>query len=195
MKIFASFRDLITFLEGDHQPACYLYPVIEEYREELINKAQDPNNDLSLFANDLLQIIDVRLNNHYNYLQLRVLYYLTPAGREHARKTIYKDFLDKGKDGYHDEIKIDINYIKSEGNIKLLFEKKNGPLEERYQNSKTIFQSYLNKPETEDIPENLSEDEDDIAYEKIEDDILDLDEETNELHLKQVLNENYGGKE
>lgn len=179
LKIFASFRDLITFLEGDHQPACYLYPVIEEYREELFNEARDPNNDLSLLVNDLLQKIDVRLNNHYNYLQLRVLYYLTPAGREHARKTIYKDFLDEGKDGYHDEIKIDINYIKSEGKIKLLFEK-NGPLDERYQNSKRIFQSFSDKSETEDIPENLNEDEDDIAYEKIEDDILDLDEETNE---------------
>ena len=125
---------------------------------------------------NLSKRIDVRLNNHYNYLQLRVLYYLTPPGREHARKTIFKYFLDEGKDWYHDEIKIDINYMQSEVKIKILFEK-NGPVKERYQNSMTIYQSYSEKLEIEDITENLSEDEDDISYKKIEDDTLDLDEE------------------
>ena len=125
---------------------------------------------------NLSKRIDVRLNNHYNYLQLRVLFYLTSAGREHARKTIFKYYLDEGKDWYHDEIKIDINYMQSKGKIKILFEK-NGPVKERYQNSMTIYQSYSEKLEIEDITENLSEDEDDISYKKIEDDTLDLDEE------------------
>ena len=66
--------------------------------------------------------------------------------------------------------------MQSEGKINLLFEK-NGPVKERYQNSMTIFQSYSEKLEIEDITENLSEDEDDISYKKIEDDTLDLDEE------------------
>lgn len=55
--------------------------------------------------------------------------------------------------------------MQSEGKIKILFEK-NGPVKERYQNSMTIFQSYSEKLEIEDITENLSEDEDDISYKK-----------------------------
>ena len=67
--------------------------------------------------------------------------------------------------------------------IKSLFEKIE-PLEKRYQNSMKIFQSYFTRVGIEDTLEVLNEDENDITYEKIESDLLYLDENTDESIIK-----------
>ena len=67
--------------------------------------------------------------------------------------------------------------------IKSLFEKIE-PLEKRYQNSMKIFQSYFTRVGIEDTLEVLNEVENDITYEKIESDLLYLDENTDESIIK-----------
>lgn len=74
--------------------------------EKLEDEAKNSDKEFSNILIDLMNKIDARINNNYDYFQLRVLYYLTPAGRERARRTIFKPFLEEGKDGYYNEIKI-----------------------------------------------------------------------------------------
>lgn len=100
------------------------------------------------------------------------MYYLTPVGREHARNTIYKTFLEDGQDGYHKEIII--NYPKSDELIKSLI-KKNESLDKRFEKSSEIFQFYSKKFTIRNISLNSIEDEDNITFEKIESSVLESD--------------------
>lgn len=102
------------------------------------------------------------------------MYYLTPVGREHARNTIYKTFLEDGQDGYHNEIKININYPKSDELIKSLI-KKNESLDKRFEKSSEIFQFYSKKFTIRNISLNSIEDENNITFEKIESSVLESD--------------------
>ena len=61
LKIFASLRDLLSFLESDHMLACYLYSVIEEFRTKLEDEAIKADDDVSILLKDLIKRIDDRL--------------------------------------------------------------------------------------------------------------------------------------
>lgn len=104
IKILTPISDLITYLEGDHTPACFTYPSVVECKKrlaEIIEQNDDEN--LSKAASYIYEQINARLNSHYSFLKLKVLYYLTPEGREDARKTVYSDLIES-PDSNHDAI-------------------------------------------------------------------------------------------
>lgn len=71
-------RDVISILEGDKTPACYVYPIIEEYISRLKTLITQQKEGFSNYTHTLISFLNSRFDKHYNYFLLRVLFYLTP---------------------------------------------------------------------------------------------------------------------
>ena len=182
--IFTPMKDLITFLEGDHTPACYLYPVIETFRKKIKDLINDSEEDFSELLTDLLEKIDKRLSFHYGYFELRTLYYLTPSGREHARKTVYQNFLEEGKDGYHEKIDINVDYPNSEKLISSLI-KSLGDLIKRKDSLDKIFRSFSEKFILKSVSINQDDFDDDVVvFEPIENEEPEVMEVNDDSKIK-----------
>lgn len=102
ITVLTPVRDLITFLEGDRTPACFIYPSIQECKERLNEIISADDEHLPKIAKALLLILDERLKSHYSLMMLKVLFFLTPEGREEARKTVFSKLIVV-PDSYHPE--------------------------------------------------------------------------------------------
>ena len=171
-KIFGPVRDLITFLEGDNTPAVYVYPVYADFinkMEQLINKEDFMYKDqVQLILNSL----STRIQAHYSFFLLRVLFYLTPSGRDHARKTIFSDIIKEQDENIFDA-PIITNTVNTEEEINKLIQAFS-PTMQRCESMKLIF-SKINSDESFDS-ENEDEDLDDDV--EIEDNISDESDES-----------------
>lgn len=118
LRILTPLHDLITFLEGDRTPACLAYPAIQEFITRISDFIQDDDeefDDISVLAAKLKDQLNIRLESHYGLMKLKVLYYLTPEGREDARNTTFSDLIQE-PDIIHDDPQ-KTQYINSSSDI------------------------------------------------------------------------------
>ena len=68
-----------------------------------------------MLAAKLKEQLNIRLESHYGLMKLKVLYYLTPEGREDARNTTFSDLIQE-PDIIHDDPQ-KTQYINSSSDI------------------------------------------------------------------------------
>ena len=84
------YKCFINVLEADSFPAAYIYPVFENFCTLLMQtaeKASQIGDDLSItYADSLISCFKLRFENIYSQKFLKMLWFLTPAGRIQARE-------------------------------------------------------------------------------------------------------------
>lgn len=78
ITILTPVRDLITFLEGDKTPACFVYHAIIECINRLHEIKSQEDQRLSYVVKAIISQPEERLNAQYSLLMLKISFYLTP---------------------------------------------------------------------------------------------------------------------
>ena len=98
-----SYKAFISILEADSTPACYIYPLLIQFRDETI-KAGCFLDSHGFFnakeaATSLVQCINARFIKHYGVPYLKMIYHLTPYGRIEYREELAKSNYPIDNDG------------------------------------------------------------------------------------------------
>lgn len=137
IQLLTPIRDLITFLEGDRTPACYAYPAIEICKSRLFDMSSNANQTLASCSAKLIEMLESRLNSHYSMKILKVLYYLIPKGRDHARETVFSAMIVQ-EDSQHTDTESNLTVNDSREIVNSLIEKFDAT-EEKYFKMEEIF--------------------------------------------------------
>ena len=156
----APLRDLVTFLEGDHTPACYVFPAIQCFQKKMQDIIETELPEIASKAKMLYEKIISRVSHQYSFVLLRLFYFLTPIGREYARE-IFSSYVSDVLDGIHSNPDELPNYSDSMKKIEKLI-KDFDPSEEKYERMKNIFTSIKAK----DKPSLEPNEEDEIGFEE-----------------------------
>ena len=174
LRIFGPVRDLITFLEGDNSPAVYVFPIIEDFTIRM-KKLIDDNPEYENDINSILNNISNRLNMNYSFFLLRVLFYLTPSGRDHARMTVFNHLLGEIPDRKPNSAPTIINPIDSSKKIDELIACLN-PSQEKINSMTEVFSKIQDNEDLCDAHNNEEEDIIEEEFEHEEERMCDLQE-------------------
>lgn len=130
------YKCFVNTIEADSFPVAYLFPVFENFISTLnqtAQKASELGNEAAVtYADSLISSIKYRFEDIYTHKFLKMIWFLTPAGRIHARSEYGKGsslYSDDAVLKYCDIPQIVIDKVKIQNDIKDFIAKANERIE------------------------------------------------------------------
>ena len=171
LRILTHLRDLITYLEGDHTPACFIYKAFKNFQSRMSSINYDSHNEKEI-GNFIFHKICSRIENLYSFFFLKLLYFLTPDGREYAR-TVFSEMISEAPDGFHLGVSRITEYENYSDEIETLIQRL-GSMQEKIDKLNLVFSNIIEQDSdlsySLDEVENESNDinEDELEFEEFE---------------------------